>query len=154
MATRRSSVHLIGDKELQKTLKSLGTKGNTELKREVKRTLIGIKNQYKEGVKNNIVSGDLEKSIKYDLTTTGLTGSVYSDVQQSIWIEFGTKAHLIKPKSPDGVLAFKVDGDTVFSKSVQHPGTRANPVLLKAWLQWMVGSKFADRLRKRFERIK
>lgn len=41
----------------------------------------------------------------------------------------GTKPHLIKPKDPNGVLAFTTRGRLVVTHMVRHPGTRANRYL-------------------------
>jgi len=70
------------------------------------------------------------------------------------YVDRGTKEHLIQPKKPDGVLAFKSryrpktipnmigsrsggsSGDTVFAKWVIHPGTKArnfSKVISKKW---------------------
>lgn len=43
----------------------------------------------------------------------------------SALFEFGSEPHTIEPDDPDGVLAFEADGETVFAKSVDHPGTDA-----------------------------
>jgi len=41
------------------------------------------------------------------------------------WLEFGTGPHVIKPKSPSGVLSWIPGGggDRLFAKSVNHPGS-------------------------------
>jgi HK97 gp10 family phage protein len=41
-------------------------------------------------------------------------------------VEFGTKPHVILPKTKS-YLAFKVNGQWVRTKRVNHPGTRAQP---------------------------
>lgn len=48
---------------------------------------------------------------------------------------FGTRPHIIRPKSPGGVLAFrwpKVGPGMFFFRSVQSPGTSPHPFLLEA----------------------
>lgn len=41
------------------------------------------------------------------------------------FLEFGTKAHIILPKSPTGVLVFEWGPEgTMFLKHVHHPGTK------------------------------
>lgn len=40
------------------------------------------------------------------------------------YVERGTAPHMIYPRSPGGVLAFEIGGQTVFAKYVSHPGTR------------------------------
>lgn len=41
------------------------------------------------------------------------------------FLEDGSKAHVIMPKDPKGVLAFMVGGKQVFAHKVNHPGTKA-----------------------------
>ena len=54
------------------------------------------------------------------------------------FVEFDTKPHVIEPKKPGGVLAFKVGGTTVFAKRVNHPGTTAQPFVRPAYDAWVV----------------
>lgn len=53
------------------------------------------------------------------------------------YVEFGTKAHEIRPKNPGGVLVFKMNGMTVYAKKVNHPGTRAQPYVRPAFEAWV-----------------
>jgi len=46
--------------------------------------------------------------------------------------EFGSEPHTIEPTDPDGVLAWEQDGETIFAKSVEHPGTEAILYISKA----------------------
>jgi hypothetical protein len=49
-----------------------------------------------------------------------------------IYIELGTRPHVIRSKRPDGWLRFFVNGRVVFAKVVHHPGTRAYAPLRRA----------------------
>ncbi|MET8866532.1 hypothetical protein ABZW11_26640 [Nonomuraea sp. NPDC004580] len=49
-----------------------------------------------------------------------------------LFMEVGTRAHIIRPKRPDGWLRFMVDGRVVFAKVVHHPGTRPYAYLRRA----------------------
>lgn len=53
------------------------------------------------------------------------------------YVEFGTKPHEIRPKSEGGVLVFKINGTTVFTKLVHHPGTKAQPFVRDAFEAWV-----------------
>ena len=44
------------------------------------------------------------------------------------WIRYGTKPHVIRAKSAKA-LKFRVGGETLFRRSVLHPGTPAKPIL-------------------------
>ena len=39
--------------------------------------------------------------------------------------EFGAEPYTIFPKSPDGVLVFEIEGETIFTKFADHPGFKA-----------------------------
>lgn len=71
------------------------------------------------------------------------TARVVARAPHAIYVEFGTWSHniiapkqgtyTIRPKRPGGVLAFKgKDGNTVFTKKVEHPGVKAQPFLAPA----------------------
>lgn len=53
------------------------------------------------------------------------------------YVEFGTKPHVIRPKTPNGVLVFKMNGTTVYAKKVNHPGTKAQPYVRPAFEAWV-----------------
>lgn len=54
--------------------------------------------------------------------------SVGSDSPVAIFIERGTRPHVIRARNARA-LRFEGAGGTVYAKSVNHPGTRPNPVL-------------------------
>ncbi|MFI7449543.1 hypothetical protein ACIBQX_18750 [Nonomuraea sp. NPDC049714] len=49
-----------------------------------------------------------------------------------LFMEVGTRPHIIRPKRPDGWLRFMVDGKVVFARVVHHPGTRPYAYLRRA----------------------
>ena len=59
------------------------------------------------------------------------------DVPYASYVEFGTAPHQIKPKTADGVLRFQVNGQTVYARVVNHPGTRAQPFVRPAFDAWV-----------------
>lgn len=56
------------------------------------------------------------------------------------FVYFGTRPHVIKPKKMK-VLANKKSGQ-IFGKSVNHPGTKANPYLEKAFSEYVASASF------------
>ena len=48
------------------------------------------------------------------------------------FVREGTRPHVIVPRRPGGILAFRVNGEWVFTRRVNHPGTLANPYHLRA----------------------
>jgi HK97 gp10 family phage protein len=53
------------------------------------------------------------------------------------YVEFGTKPHVIKPKTPDGVLRWSNGGQVFYAKKVNHPGTKAQPFVRPAFEAWV-----------------
>jgi len=144
-----------GMKEIVTAINKLGAIGKKELKLEIKRTAKGIENHYRRGVKKHFDTGVLDKSISSDSRDGWKTAEVGSNAEYSPYIEFGTRSHTITPRVKKWLRFFwgKVD-DYVFAKKVNHPGTRANPALFNAFIEWASGNKFATRLRKRLDTYK
>lgn len=86
------------------------------------RELVGVK------------TGNLKSTIVKRVTPGhgGLVVLVGSSLPYARFHHDGTKPHVIRPRNPDGVLAFEVGGETRFARFVNHPGTRPNPFLTKA----------------------
>ena len=74
---------------------------------------------------------------------------VIANASYSADIEYGTKPHVIQPKTASA-LHFQSDGEDVFTKKVNHPGTKPNPVMRNAAhkVQKQVGGMFYDNFRK------
>jgi hypothetical protein len=56
---------------------------------------------------------------------------VGSDVEYAQMVHDGTRPHVIRPRNAQ-VLRFRVGGQVVFARVVNHPGTRAQPFLDRA----------------------
>lgn len=61
-------------------------------------------------------------------------------VSYAKFVYFGTRPHIIKPKKMKA-LANKKSGQ-IFGKSVNHPGTKANPYLEKAFSEYVASASF------------
>lgn len=86
-----------------------------------------------------IKSGRLRNSIsiRYPNPMEAVVGpqvayGVYQEFGTGERGEFGGSAYTIKPKSPGGLLVFKVGGKTVYARSVRHPGIPAHPYMRPA----------------------
>ena len=68
---------------------------------------------------------------------------VIANADYSADLEYGTKPHVIEPKTAK-VLHFKSDGEDVFTKRVKHPGTKPLAIMRNAALkvQKQVGGLF------------
>lgn len=59
-------------------------------------------------------------------------GRVASTHPATIYVINPTRPHRIYPRRPGGVLRFTVNGQVVYARYVDHPGTRAQPFLQEA----------------------
>lgn len=53
------------------------------------------------------------------------------------YVEHGTEPHVIRPKTPNGVLRFQANGVTVYAKKVNHPGSAPHPYVMPAFQAWV-----------------
>lgn len=66
----------------------------------------------------------------------GLTYNFTAGDPLATWIIEGTKPHKIEPHRVGGVLRFvAASGDVVFTRHVDHPGTKPNDFPQKAWAE-------------------
>ena len=121
-----------------------------ELKAEIEFSTRRVKTEYRTGVKDNSVTGELKRSIDYNITHGGLRGEVGSDLYYAKYIEYGTKPHIIEVKKAP-VLT---DGEgNFFGKRVNHPGYIGNQALQRAWLK-IVGVRGRELIRRLKSRLK
>ncbi len=94
-------------------------------------------------------TGEFAQKIFYRTFEAGDVNEIKVYVPQPLgkWITGGTKPHIIRAKNAPFLRFFwpKV-GKVVFFKSVNHPGTKANPFLGRAYRRWYPGA--AGDLRK------
>ena len=73
------------------------------------------------------VSGKLIDSIRYEKVSNN-EYKIVVDADYAAYIEYGTRAHIIRPKNKKA-LKFQVDGKDIFAKEVHHPGTSPYPYM-------------------------
>ena len=79
--------------------------------------------------------GRLVNSIKVYPTSPGYSNYIlFTPVEYAAANEFGTSPYIIKPSSKKA-LKFKSGTNTIFSKSVMHPGIKATPYFRPALIQ-------------------
>lgn len=81
-----------------------------------------------------VKSGRLRSGIHGRVLQNGLRGTVTSYAAHSAYVEYKTRAHIIRPKKAK-MLKFKVNGKTVFARLVRHPGTKEQPFMRPALQQ-------------------
>jgi hypothetical protein len=95
-------------------------------------------------------TGNLRSSLQMKITRSGdlVAGAVFTNVEYAKFVHAGTRAHMIRPRRPGGVLAFPSpprSRSIVFARSVRHPGTRARPFLAQAIEEVAPRAGFASR---------
>ncbi len=88
--------------------------------------IIRISNTAKE--KCPYRTGTLRRSIIFQKGTELLEYLCGTDVNYAEAVEYGSSPHLIVPRFKK-VLRFKINGEDIFSRFVQHPGTAPQPFL-------------------------
>jgi hypothetical protein len=81
-------------------------------------------------------TGHFASTIRYRQTVSGdsILMEFLGENPLASWILDGTKPHAIEPKNAGGVLRFlAASGDVVFTRHVDHPGTKPNPFDALAW---------------------
>lgn len=88
----------------------------------------------------------LRDSIRMERATsgTGVTVTFSSDVPQATFVIEGTRAHPIEPKAKSFLSWVGSDGNRVFTRYVNHPGTSPNPFPRHLWeyMQESVAGEF------------
>lgn len=85
-----------------------------------------------------VKTGKLRTSLQIKVHTDSVTiGPNENIAPYGGYVEFGTKAHDIRPKNPNGVLVFYVGGKKVVARKVHHPGTKPQPYVLPAFEAWV-----------------
>lgn len=92
-----------------------------------------------------IKTGALKTSITQRVDSNPLIGQVMVGQPYGKYVEFGTMPHTIYPKN-GSMLAFKIGGKMIFTRKVNHPGTKAKPFMRTA----LQGNVF--RVRENFQR--
>lgn len=82
-------------------------------------------------------TGRLRSDIRFEITNRalGVTGRLFCTVSYADAVHDGTRPHVIRPRRPDGVLRFRVGGQVVYARFVNHPGMRGRPFLSMAMHQ-------------------
>jgi hypothetical protein len=149
-----ATVSLQGYKELKAYLAFLPKEAQAELRKETKSSLQAIQTRYRRLGRKHFKTGQFDKSIFLKSSDAFLSGSVGSDVKQAVFLEFGTRAHLITPRNASKLRFFWPKfGKIVYFKKVNHPGTKPKNLLLQAWISVMEPNTYIERVRARFKQL-
>jgi HK97 gp10 family phage protein len=116
----------------------IGTSAAKEMRVEMKKALRTVADDARMHHRFREKSGSVERSIRYDVSGSGLAGRVFLDTGISKHAEYvheGTRPHPIpKPGNPRNrkALYWVSGGKAFFARSVKHPGTKPDPFLTSA----------------------
>ena len=110
---------------------NLSSKSEDKIKGVLKSSAFNIETKAKKNINSNksVKTGHLIRSVSTDVK--GLEATIHtSNLKYAPMVEFGTKAHIIRPKSKKA-LYWKGASRPV--KQVSHPGSKAKPYLIPAF---------------------
>lgn len=85
-----------------------------------------------------VKSGKLRGSLRVMVDTDRVViGPDTNQAPYAIYVEMGTRPHVIKPKRKDGFLRFQIGDKTIYARIVHHPGTKAQPYIRPAFQAWV-----------------
>ena len=99
----------------------------SEFKRRMKNVYLGVAIDIVAALARRcpVDNGSLRQSIHYAIDGERINIVM---LKYGLYVEFGTQPHEIRPVNAKA-LKFKVGGNDVFAKVVQHPGTRPQPFI-------------------------
>ena len=92
------------------------------------------------------VTGEMRRTTGVEIssiTDRRITATAMIDVEYAEYVTQGTRPHVILPRKPGGVLVFESNGQTVFTRRVNHPGTKANDfydVVVNSWDRYLTNA--------------
>ena len=138
-----------GLEEIKEGVRKFPVQGLNEIGNALKKSVLQVQNEAmkRAPVNKSFGGGNLRQSIK---TRFGrLWGEVYSGAKYAVYVHEGTRPHVIEVVNKK-VLANSRTGQ-FFGRKVNHPGTLANPFLLKA--VQACKDKIQDNFTKAFQNI-
>jgi HK97 gp10 family phage protein len=115
--------------ELADDLESMADEVQEAIDGAVEKTALQVERSAKQ--KAPVDTGNLRASIQ--TVPDGLAQRlVGTNVEYAPDVEFGTQPHVITPTDAEALRFEGSDGDIVYAKSVDHPGTPAQPFLRPA----------------------
>lgn len=115
--------------ELQALFRSM----NGPMYREINRITTGVWNASRAMGNVPVDKGRLKESMSMEIRSeaAGIVGVVGTNVEYAVFVHNGTKKHKIRAKNARA-LEFRIGGDLTYRASVNHPGTKKNPWLIRA----------------------
>jgi len=157
----------IDDRAFQRELKIFQRRSTESFRIAILKATLEMKKAAKLKIRqmtrgSRVKSGYLINNIIHRVTSKGITGEVISKAPYSIFIEEGTRPHIVRRRTKK-VLAgplrgrppgwnvsekSKSMGYATYGKEIRHPGTQPRPFMYPAWRYGM--KVFERELRKVF----
>lgn len=114
-------------------LAGLGERVVDEARTAVQTAALSVESNAKRRapVSNKRGGGNLRSGIGHEIDADGLGAEIRSTAAYSAYVEYNTRAHIIRPKTAKA-LKFEKGGETIFAKVVRHPGTTEQPFMRPA----------------------
>jgi len=121
----------VGDiNRIVRKLNQYGARGQREAQKALEDTTLQVQHKALEMVPAD--KGDLKRTIRpYIGPMYGEVRAGSDTVDYAAHVEYGTKPHPIEPVKAE-YLRFKVNGEWVMAKHVDHPGTMEQPYMRPA----------------------
>lgn len=122
----------VSEGELSKAIRQISAwdgKNRLRVEGALKRGTSGVAREARQRVP--VRTGKLKKSIKTRFSAVKLEGQVYSNVPYAHLVEFGSRAHTVKPQKKKALRFFR-DGP-VFTKRARIPAQSGKPFFKPAY---------------------
>lgn len=116
--------------QLMKNIKAWDGKKRMAVENSLKAGTRDIQKQAK--IRVPVRTGKLKKTVKQRFSAAKMTGEVYSNLQYAHLVEFGFKAHTVRPKKKKA-MKFSQMGGHYFTKKAEIPKQSARPFLKPAY---------------------
>lgn len=141
-------------RQFQKQLNQGGRLVDDALDSAVETTAAGVERRTKQNLTEHgaVDTGNLRRSYRYARVDTAHY-KVGTSVEYAPDVEFGTDAHVIEAND-GGFLYFEgEDGQLIRKRSVNHPGTPAQPHLRPALRNSDLAQEIQDEIEDLFEKV-
>lgn len=116
--------------QLMKNIKAWDGKKRMAVENSLKAGTRDIQKQAK--IRVPVRTGKLKKTVKQRFSAAKMTGEVYSNLPYAHLVEFGFKAHTVRPKKKKAMKVSQMGGD-FFTKKAEIPKQNARPFLKPAY---------------------
>lgn len=121
-------------KNIKEEILKIEEKDIKYIKKEILNAGLLVERNAKENIRNNrnVNHGTLRRSVACN-KVDDFSVVIGTNIEYASFIEYGTRAHEIRPINGKALKWKGPNGKYMFAKKVKHPGTKANPFLVPAF---------------------